>query len=385
MPYERDIITKLHAYVPGEQPTSTEVVKLNTNENPYPPPQAVMDAVHAIDGESLRRYPSPTAQPFRQAAAEAHRLSPEQVIATNGGDELLRMLITVYCEPGAAGRAGEAERSEVARGGIGVAEPSYSLYPVLAAIHDTSVTRVPLGDRFALSEDIADAWNSAGCRLGFVVNPHAPSGRWETPELLGRIADRFDGVLVIDEAYVDFAKNDSLSLVRQGEAARDNVVVLRTLSKGYSLAGMRFGYGLAGAGIIAALDKVRDSYNTDAVSQRAAVAAIQSREVAADSWQKVIAERNRLIDELSQRGLSVLPSASNFLLASLPSEGEPDSVGPLPQAAAVYQSLKQRLVFVRYFDQDRLRDSLRITVGTPAQNDRLLEALDEIAATTPQA
>ena len=364
MAYERPNITALAAYVPGEQPAATDLVKLNTNENPYPPPEPVLEAVRGIDAEALRRYPSPTAAPFRQLAAEMHALTPEQVIATNGGDELLRLAITVFCEPRAGGRGGRSGGGGGGGGGLGIAEPSYSLYPVLAAIHDTPVTRLGLGEGFELPGDFADRLNAARCRLAMLVSPHAPSGRLVPVDQLAELARRFDGVLLIDEAYVDFADGDALELVRAG---LENVLVLRSLSKGYSLAGLRFGYGLGHAGLIAVLDKARDSYNTDAVSQAAAVAALRHRDAAAASCAKVRRERARLSEALGQRRWHVGPSDANFLLATPPPEG--------PGAAEIYESLKARGIYVRYFDQQRLRDKLRITIGTAEQNDALLAAL----------
>lgn len=357
MPYERPNIERLSAYVPGEQPQTSRVVKLNTNENPYPPAEAVLEAIRAVTPEALRRYPSPQAQTFRETAARAHGLAPEQVIATNGGDELLRLAVTVFCEPSRDGR-----------GGVGTAEPSYSLYPVLAAIHDTPLTRVPLNDDFSLPEDFADRLNDAGCRLAFIVNPHAPSGRLQPLDQLERIARAFRGVLMIDEAYVDFAQRDALPLLDPARGL-DNVLLLRSLSKGYSLAGLRFGYGLGAPGLIAAMDKARDSYNTDVLSQAAACAALEARSAAHVSWRQVVSERDRLTAVLTERGWFVYPSQSNFVLATPPADG--------PDARSLYESLKREGIFVRYFDQDRLRDKLRITVGTPGQNDALLQALPD--------
>jgi len=248
MPYQRDNIDRLAAYVPGEQPPigSGPLVKLNTNENPFPPAAGVLQAIRDIQGDQLRRYPPPTASACRAAAARAHGLSPDEVIFTNGGDELLRLALTAFCDPGGSGG-----------GGLGVADPSYSLYPVLAQIHDTPLTRVALGDDFALPDDFSDRLNDAGCRLAMVVHPHAPSGRLEPLERLEAVARRFQGVLLIDEAYVDFAPHDCLTLLDPGKAL-DNVLLLRTLSKGYSLAGLRCGYGLGHRDLVSVLDKVRE-------------------------------------------------------------------------------------------------------------------------------
>jgi histidinol-phosphate aminotransferase len=359
MPYERDNIHRLDPYVPGEQPRDTQVVKLNTNENPYPPAPAVLEAIAAVGADSLRRYPPPMATPFRQVAAEVHDLEPDQVIATNGGDELLRMAVTVFCDP--TGSTG--------RGGLGETSPTYSLYEVLARIHDTPITRVPLGDDWEVPSDFADRLNAAGCRLALVVNPHAPSGRWESIDRLRQIAEAFNGVLMVDEAYVDFARLDASELLR-GDDGMKNVLLLRTMSKGYSLAGLRFGYGLGHRDLIAALDKARDSYNTDILAQTAAVAALKNRASAKTNCEKVVQERRRLGDELARLGWWVWPSDSNFILAK-----PPDSSDNGPDARSTYESLKGDRVFVRYFDQDRLRDKLRITIGTPEQNDTLLRAL----------
>lgn len=356
MHYERDNIQRLEPYVPGEQPETAEVVKLNTNENPYPPAPAVLDALRNLPAESLRRYPPPRAQRFRKLAAKLHNVAPENVIATNGGDELLRLAITVFASPNRG------------IGGVGSSEPTYSLYRVLAEIHDTNYFVVPLNDDFTLPADFAARLAQADCNLALLVNPHAPSGRLFPLDQLRTAAHDFPGVLVIDEAYVNFATCDALDLIR-GESPAENVLILRTLSKGYSLAGIRFGYGLAHPNLITALDKARDSYNTDILSQTAAVAALENVEYAAANWQKVIAERIRLADALGQLGCFVYPSETNFLLTIPPTSAS---------AASLYHSLKKSGIFVRYFDQDRLRDKLRITVGTEAQNNTLIKALAEL-------
>jgi len=341
-------------YVPGEQPASTDVVKLNTNENPYPPCEPVMDALHQVTPEQLRRYPNPTARGFREAAANVHGLSADHIIATNGGDELLRLVITTFVEP---------------KGVIGYAEPSYSLYPVLAAVQDAKVFRVPLDEQWCPPTDFTQQLNQVEAQLTFIVNPHAPSGRLLPVDRLRELADQLPGVMVIDEAYVDFVepdlKHDAVELVRDGV---DNVILLRSLSKGYSLAGLRFGYGIASPTLIEPMQtKTKDSYNTDAVSQAVATAAITNRDQPAASWAKVRTERDRVTAALRELGMKVEPSQSNFLLAQ-----------PAADAKGIYETLKTRSIFVRYFDQPRLDDKLRITIGTPAENDALLAALKQL-------
>lgn len=361
MGYERAQITAMHGYVPGKQPTSADVIKLNTNENPYPPCAAVMEAIAALPAESLRKYPSPAADGFRQVAAELHGLVLENIVAVNGGDELLRMAIATFVEPGKP---------------IGTVEPSYSLYPVLAAAHGSPVVSVDLKDDWSLPSPSALAahMNSAGVNLLFVVCPHAPSGRLSSVSELSALAAAFKGVLCVDEAYVDFVdpelEHDAVQLVRK----HDNVLLLRTLSKGYSLAGLRFGYGLGAASLIdPLLWKTRDSYNCDALSQAAATAALTHRAEAQLTWQRVRSERVRLRTELLALGFRVSESQSNFLLAHVPSSSRP--------ARALRDALEsEHALLVRYFDAPRIDDALRITVGTPDQNTRLLTALRALRA-----
>jgi len=374
MNYLRPNIQRLDAYVPGEQPPQADLIKLNTNENPYPPPQQVLDAIRDIGGNALRRYPSPTADKFRRTAAKVHGLTCDQVIATNGGDELLRLAITVLCSP----------QSDSA-GGVAVAEPAYSLCPVLAGIHDARLTRLPLQDDWSLPDDFADRALADRCRLVMVVNPHAPSGRLEPLDRLEQMARTLQGkaVLLVDEAYVNFARNDAVSLLDPARGL-DNVLILRTLSKGYSLAGLRFGYGLGHADLIAGLDKARDSYNTNVLAQAAAVAALEASREAAVTWRKVIDQRARVTQELASLGCDVYPSDANFVLARFP-DPDPDDrpavaagAATRPLAQVVCESLKTNGVFVRYFDQDMLRDKIRITIGTPEQNDRLLALIAQL-------
>jgi histidinol-phosphate aminotransferase len=355
MGYERANIAAMHGYVPGKQPTSSETVKLNTNENPYPPAEAVMQALHAIGPDALRRYPPPSAEGFRKLAGALHGLTPEQVVAVNGGDELLRLALTTFVEPGAP---------------IGVVDPSYSLYPVLAEIHGSPVVRAQAGLDWSLPADLAASMNRAGVRLLLVVNPHAPSGTLTRVAQLDALAAAFEGVLLVDEAYVDFVDPELHHDLCPSLSRRDNLLILRTLSKGYSLAGLRFGYGLGAASLIEPmLWKTRDSYNVDAIAQRLATVALEQRAQAALSWSKVRGERARVTSELLALGFQVPPSQSNFVLARVPATAS---------APGLQQSLEQRGLLVRYFGEPRLQDCLRITIGTPEQNGRLLSALGEL-------
>ena len=360
MPFVRPNIEEMLGYVPGEQPDGPDVLKLNTNENPYPAPQPVLDSIKDFDPEKLRRYPNPTAREFRELAAQIHNCKPDSIIPVNGGDELLRLAITTYVSPG---------------GTIGVAEPSYSLYPVLASIHGASVHTVPLDENWQRPADFAQQMNRANVTLTFIVNPHAPTGLLTSVADLDAIASNLDSVLLIDEAYIDFVdpalKHNTTDLIHR----HPNIIILRTLSKGYSMAGLRFGYGIGNEQLIhPMLEKTRDSYNTDAISQTLATASLKHRDLAAQTWQKVRDERARLTAELASLGFTCPPSQSNFLLATIP-----DSANTGPESARnIYESLKQRGILIRYFDQNRLHDKLRITIGTPEQNNALIKNLKEL-------
>lgn len=354
MSYERRNIRDMQGYTWGEQPQDADTLKLNTNENPYPPSPAVTAALHAFDVTRLRRYPPPLADEFRDAAAAVHGVSREHIVVTHGGDELLRLAITTFLDPGVP---------------LGVLEPSYSLYPVLAQIQDCPLAQVPLDAAFQPPADTVARWNAAGANLAMVVNPHAPSGTLLGVDLLERMAREFNGVLLLDEAYIDFVDpahgHDAVRLARE----LPNVLLLRTLSKGYSLAGLRFAYGIASPELLAPITtKTRDSYNMDALAQALATAAMKDQPYAADTWRRVREERARLGAALTNLGLTAPPSESNFLLATVPAFWRQD-------AKAVYEHLKSAGILVRYFPHEGLSDKLRITVGTPAENDRLLAAL----------
>ncbi len=346
MSYFRAHIEALDGYVPGEQPTEADVVKLNTNENPYPPSPKVLEAMQAMTGEQLRKYPHPLGQPFREAAAEVHGVRPQMIICGNGMDDVLNIVVRALSGPEAR---------------LVYPTPTYTLYAVLAAIEASSVKEVSFGPDYELPLDELVAAEGS---VTFLCNPNSPSGTFVPVDTVAELAGKLRGVLVVDEAYVDFADANCMHLVNEFA----NVLVLRTLSKGYSLAGVRFGYGVGNPNLIEGLMKVKDSYNVDAISIAVATAAIRDQAYARQSWRKVREERERLSAELTDLGLRVLPSQSNFLLAAIET----------PTAESLYESLKARRILVRYFKQPRLEASLRITVGTPEQNEALLTALREL-------
>ncbi|MCY3812511.1 MAG: histidinol-phosphate transaminase [Gammaproteobacteria bacterium] len=354
MSYERGNVARMAGYVYGEQPAGSDIVKLNTNENPYPPSPTVAEALARFDVATLRRYPPATADDLRGVLAGRLGIEPGNVVATNGGDEGLRLAITTFVDPHAT---------------LGLAEPSYSLYPVLAAVQDCTVTKVPLDAEWRPPGDLARRLNAAGARLTCLVNPHAPSGVLLDGETIARIANELDGVLLVDEAYVDFAdperEHDLAPLIRR----HDNLLLLRTLSKGYSLAGLRVGFLIGDVGLIQPIRvKTRDSFNVGTLAQSVAIAALSDPDHAKRSWRAIRDERARLADALRALGWFVPESQANFVLARKPG------------AADVYRSLRERGIFVRYFDRPRLADCLRITVGRDDENDKLLDAIVAIAA-----
>jgi histidinol-phosphate aminotransferase len=345
MGYFRDNVEKTAGYVPGFQPASTDVVKLNTNENPYPPSPEVMAAIAAVKPEQLRRYPDPIGNKFRKAAAELHGVSPDNIICTNGGDELLSMAVRAFCD---------SKRS------LAYPVPTYTLYPVLARLEDCPTIEVPFDAEFNLPARLA----KTGAALTIVCNPNAPSATLVPVQELASLADEIKGtgVLLVDEAYADFAPTNCISLA----TAFRNVIILRTLSKGYSLAGLRFGYGIADKGLIDGLMKVKDSYNADALAIEAATAAIKDRACFNAIVEKVKAERARLTAAFRAMGITGPQSNTNFIFAEFKGI----------TAKRVYDELAAKNIYVRYFTG--LGERLRISVGTPAENTRLLEALEQI-------
>ena len=357
MSYERDSVRRMAGYVYGEQPGDPGIVKLNTNENPYPPSPNVADAIQSFDADTLRRYPPATADGFRRLVAGRFGLSAEEVVATNGGDEALRLAITTFVDPGAT---------------FGTTEPGYSLCPVLANVQDCEVVRAELTPDWLLPADFAKTMNAAGAKLTCVVNPHAPSGVLLDADTIASVAEELAGVLLVDEAYVDFVDpglgHDLTSLL----SGQDNLLLLRTLSKGYSLAGMRVGFLLGNTGLVdPILTKTRDSYNVDTLAQIAAGAAFADRAYAERGWRAVREERLRLTAALQELGFGLPESQSNFVLAEAP---------PGVSASALFQRLRERGIVVRHFDTPRLANSLRITVGTASENDLLLKAIGEITS-----
>jgi histidinol-phosphate aminotransferase len=343
--YFRDLVERSEGYAPGYQPIQTDVVKLNTNENPYPPSPAVMKVLAEMKPDQLRRYPDPRADAFRTAAAEISGVEPDNILCCKGGDELLSIAMRAFCD----------EDHSVA-----YPVPTYSLLRVLANLQNCEILEIPFTDQLDLPAELAET----GAALTIVCNPNAPSATWVPVEQLASLADRLTGILLIDEAYVDFAEQDAAGLVKQF----DNVIVLRSMSKGYSLAGLRFGYAIAHKDLIAGLMKIKDSYNVGATAIAVATAAIKGQDYFKENIEKVKRQRRLLTEQLRALGFSLMDSHTNFVLA----RAENGS------AAAIHEQLARRNIYVRYFNVPGLNDKLRISIGTEQQNDKLLAALRDI-------
>jgi histidinol-phosphate aminotransferase len=345
LPFIRPEIRSLEAYTPGEQPEGGGFIKLNTNENPYPPSPRVLASLRENANEDLRLYPDPMANRLRDKAAAVYGLTREHVLAGNGSDDLLAMIIRTCVGPG--------DR-------VAYPHPTYSLYDTLVAIGGGKAVRLPFDADFELPEALGEA----RAKVTFVCNPNSPSGTSVPASRLSRLAREVAGLLVVDEAYVDFARETALDLVRE----LSNVVVLRTFSKSFSLAGMRIGLAFGSPELIAEIVKVKDSYNLTRPSIAAAVAALEDCDWMLANVERIRRTRTRLSVALTGLGFTVPPSEANFVLARRPSR----DLRPL------YEELKQRNILVRHFATPELYDALRITVGTDAEVDALLAALHEI-------
>jgi len=347
----RKNIKEMAAYVPGEQPApGAKVIKLNTNENPYPPSPRAMEALREFDGRRLRQYSDPHASAFCQAAAEVHGVPCEWILAGNGSDDLLAMIVLACAEPGRK---------------VVYPTPTYVLYRTLAQMQAAPFVEVPYGPDFELPLEQLICENGA---VTFIARPNSPSGTSAPLEQIEALARGVCGLVVLDEAYADFSHDNGLELVKRYQ----NVVALRTLSKGYSLAGLRLGYAVGNPSVLAMLNKVKDSYPVDAVACAVGAAAMGDQEYMSKCACVVRSSRAKLLEGLSGLGFRVWPSESNFVLAQ--------AAACMGNCAAqrIYDRLKREGILVRYFKEPLLEDKLRITVGTDEQNATLIAAIAKI-------
>ncbi|HET6881586.1 MAG TPA: histidinol-phosphate transaminase [Pirellulales bacterium] len=347
MSYFRPTIDAMSGYVPGEQPQAGKFIKLNTNENPYPASPAVKRAILAALEGGLQRYPDPVATAFRQRAAELFDLEPDWVLCGNGSDEILTIVTRAF--------VGEGQL-------LRLPYPSYILYKSLAQIQGAHSEEICFARDWTLTDEFAAA--APDLRLAFLPNPNSPSGTLVPPDRILELAERLPCPLLVDEAYVDFADQNCMSLVKHS----DKILVSRSLSKSYALAGLRFGFLVAQPHVIAGLVKVKDSYNCDALSMAAATAAIDDQAWLAENRAKIVATRNRLTAGMRELGFKPVPSQANFVWC------------PHPQLPVkpMYEQLKVNRVLVRYMNYAGWGDGLRISVGSDEQIDACLGLLKGI-------
>ncbi|WP_414578184.1 histidinol-phosphate transaminase [Anabaena sp. CCY 9402-a] len=342
--YFRANVNAMASYIPGEQPPrGTQIIKLNSNENAYPPSPAALEALKNIDSESLRRYPEPFGGQFRQAVSQVLGVPSDWVIVGNGSDEILSIVIRACAEPGRK---------------VVYPMPTYVLYRTLTEMQAAEILEIPYAEDYSLP--VAELIAADGA-VTFIASPNSPSGHVVPKDDLRKLASSLSGVLVIDEAYADFADENALDVVQEYE----NVIVIRTLSKGYSLAGLRLGFGIANPKLLPGLFKVKDSYNIDAIACAVGTAAITDQAYKNACIAKIKASRHKLMQDLKQLGFRVWDSQTNFLLVQPPQNN----------AEYLYQKLKAQKILIRYFPQPGLDDKLRITVGTDEQNQALVKAL----------
>src|SRR5262245_41401309 len=350
MSYVRPEIAAMDGYTPGEQPQGGKFIKLNTNENPYPPSPAVKRAVEEVLERGLQKYPDPMANAFRTRAAELLRLpSKDWILCGNGSDDILTILTRAFVGQGDLLR---------------LPYPSYILYRTLAQLQGARWEEV----RFRSDWSLPPAFGAvaAGLKLAFLPNPNSPTGTMVSREAVLELADRLPCPLLVDEAYVDFAKFSCVNLVAENE----KILVSRSLSKSYGLAGLRFGYLVAQPQVIEQLIKVKDSYNCDALSIAAATAAIDDQAWLADNRRKNIATRGRLDSGLRELGFDVIPSQANFVWCTYSKQA----------AKTIYEELKSAQVLVRYMSYSGWSDGLRISVGTDEQIGALLGLLKQMTS-----
>jgi histidinol-phosphate aminotransferase len=341
----REAIKKMGAYQPGEQPRPGErLIKLNTNENPYPPSPRVRRAVVRVASDSLRLYPAPRADDFIESASKLYGVRKDMILAGNGSDELLAMIFRATLGPGDT---------------VAYPVPTYSLYDTLASIQEAHVLRFPVEKDFSIP---LDQLAEARAAVTIICSPNSPSGILTPTSKLAKLARALhEHLLVVDEAYVDFADENAIGLLRRFP----NVVILRTLSKSFSLAGMRLGLCFARPAVIAELMKVKDSYNLSRIALAAGAEALNDAAWMRRNVERVKHTREASVARLRKLGFEVPDSSANFVLARMAGH----DLEPLARA------IRRSGILVRHFPTPMLRDAIRISIGTPAEMNALFKAI----------
>lgn len=355
--YTRKIIREMDGYTPGEQPKQKALIKLNTNENPYPPSPNAARLFSGFASERLRLYPDPLADDLRQTIAETYGFALENVIAGNGSDDILNIIIRTFVS--------EGER-------IVCFDPSYSLYGVLAKIQNANTHIIDLTNDFSIPEDflsfeIDNLSRHDDLKIFFIANPNSPTGNAFPISQIETICSKFNGIVVVDEAYADFADDNALRLLKKF----DNLIISRTLSKSYSMAGVRLGWAIASTSVIKEMIKVKDSYNVNLISQLLAIGALKDQPYFKDTISKIKTTREKLVKRLKLLGFTVISSQSNFVMASPPDKRGND----------LFQFLRSKNIIVRYFPALKTKNFIRITVGKDEDMQKLIDCCREYIST----
>lgn len=347
--YWTDIVHQLDPYIPGEQPQDQQYVKLNTNENPYPPSPRVIEAINGYDKARLKLYPDPESTALRSALAERFDVDPQNVFLGNGSDEVLAHSFQAFFK-----------RHKP----LLFPDISYSFYPVYCGLYQIDFQTIPLDDEFNINIDDYPADNG-----GIIFpNPNAPTSRLLALSAIEQLCQQHShSVIIVDEAYIDFGGESAIPLT----CRFPNLLVIQTFSKSRSLAGLRLGYAIGHADLIEGLNRIKNSFNSypiDAIAQTAALASLADEDYFQQHCQTIIDSRQKMTQQLVELGFSILPSAANFVFATHSNES----------AQGLYQALKQQGVLVRYFDKPRIDNYLRITVGTDSETEALISVLKSL-------
>ncbi len=346
MNYFRPCISAMKGYVPGIQPREAgKYIKLNSNENPYPPSPLVEETLRQFSYQALRFYPDPLCHQLREKLGELYGLAPEQIICGNGSDDILNIIVRTFIQPG-----------EV----MAFYEPTFPLYRVLGIIHGAEIISIPVSAPY---QDFPDPPPAAN--VFFLANPNSPLGYSVPLSQISELAQKVTGILVVDEAYAEFAKENALSLLTHFQ----NVIIVRTVSKSYSLAGVRLGYALGDAALIKEMFKVKDPFNVNQLTQKIVIAALTDQEYYRKNIACIVTTRDWFTQEARQLGYKIIPSQANFIFPSPPRQGE---------GRSFYQSLYERNILTRFFDEELLKDGVRMTIGTHEEMELTLQAMREI-------
>ncbi len=343
-------LAAMEAYVPGEQPRDRKYIKLNTNESPFPPSPGVIRAISTEETSLLNLYPDPTCTALKEKLAKTYGLESKNIFISNGSDDILNFAFLAFCDGGR---------------GMAFADITYGFYPVFAELYGIRTKVIPLNDNFELD---CKSFENLGMNA-VIANPNAPTGLPVPISDLRRILDtNRDSVIIVDEAYVDFGGESALGLI--GEY--DNLLVVRTFSKSRSMAGARLGFAMADSALISDLEKIKYStnpYDINRLTQAAGIACLDDTDYFNSCVRKIIDAREYTADQLRKRGFRLTDSIANFVFAAKPG----------CDGGELYEKLRQKGVLVRHFSKDRIKDYLRITVGTVEQMNGLLDAIDEIS------